>query len=89
LGLHLKIYEYNFKKDKTTDQATLPFFYYLINPGIVFPLDFFAQSDVKQPLARLRPELVAAYREAKNGDNTQLLTQAFMKSSMPEEFKMQ
>jgi hypothetical protein len=84
LGLHLKIYEYNFKKDKTTDQAVLPHFYYLINPGIVFPLDYIAQAGSRQPLARLRPELVAAYRDVHIGENTQLLTQAFMASSMPE-----
>lgn len=44
LGVNLKIYEYNFNKDKSQDQATLPNFYYLINPGIVFPLDFNAQQ---------------------------------------------
>ena len=47
LGLHLKIYEYNFKKDKTQDQAFLPHFYYLINPDIVFPLDYLAQKKGK------------------------------------------
>jgi hypothetical protein len=87
LGLHLKIFEYNFKKDKTQDQATLPHFYYLLNPGIVFPLDYLTQKGNVQQLARLRPELVAAYRDHCIFDNPQLLSQAFMQSSMPTEFK--
>ena len=44
LGPRLKIFEYNFKKDKTQDQVTLPNFYYLINPGIVFPIDYNCQK---------------------------------------------
>lgn len=65
----------------------MPHFYYLINPGIAFPLDYLEQRNGVQPLARLRPELVAAYRDYHIGDSTQLLTQAFMQSSMPLEFQ--
>lgn len=82
LGIGLKIFEYNFKKDKSQDQATLPNFYYLINPGIVFPLDFTAQKMALQPYARLRPNIVAFYRDYYKGSDPQLMSQAFMISSL-------
>lgn len=85
--MQLKIYEYSFNKDKGRDQALLPHFYYLINPGIVFPLDYSSQRTAIQPLARLRPELVAAYRDFRLDSDSQLLSQAFMTSSLPDEFK--
>lgn len=40
LGIHLKIYEYSVKKDKSQDITSLPDFYYLINIGKIFPLDY-------------------------------------------------
>jgi hypothetical protein len=45
LGSSLKIFEYAAKKDKTQDQAILPNFYYLINPGLIFPVDFNFQKE--------------------------------------------
>lgn len=63
LGNTLKVFEYNFKKDKTQDQIILPNFYYLINPGIVFPIDYNFQKSSLNALARLRPEIVAFYRD--------------------------
>lgn len=87
LGLNLKVYEYNYKKDKSQDQITLPNFYYIINPGIVFPVDFNYQKEKINLMARLRPELVAFFRDYYKEEDPQLLVQAFMKSSMPEDFK--
>jgi hypothetical protein len=84
LGIGLRIFEYNFKKDKSQDSAaTLPNFYYLINPGIVFPLDYIAQKTALQPYARLRPNIVAFYRDYYKGSDPQLMSQAFMLSTSP------
>lgn len=44
LGHNLRIFEYNIKKDNSQDQASLPNFYYLVNVGMVCPLDFNAQQ---------------------------------------------
>lgn len=63
LGHTLKVFEYNFKKDKTQDQIILPNFYYLLNPGFVFPIDYNFQKSSLNSLARLRPEIVAFYRD--------------------------
>jgi hypothetical protein len=63
LGAHLKMYEYTYKKDKSQDQIILPNFYYIINPGIAFPIDFNYQHKGVDLMSRLRPELVAFFRE--------------------------
>ncbi len=83
LGPHLKIYEYSFKKDKTQDQITLPNFYYLTNIGMIFPVNYKFQRDQPDYLARLRPEIVAFFRDSCKDENTQLLSQAFMDSTLP------
>ena len=67
--------------------AILPNFYYLINPGLLFPLDYNAQNTTPTPLARLRPEIVAFYRDYTKDDSSQLLSQAFLHSSASEDFK--
>ena len=59
----MKLCEYNYKKDKSQDQMTLPHFYYLINLGVIFPLDFNFQKAHINENARLRPELVAFFRD--------------------------
>ena len=87
LGITLKIFEYNYKKDKSQDSTTLPNFYYLINPGIVFPLDYTAQKIALQPFARLRPNIVAFFRDYYKGDDPQLMSQAFMLSNIPQDTK--
>lgn len=87
LGAYLKIYEYTYKKDKSQDQITLPNFYYIINPGIAFPIDFNYQHNDVNLMARLRPELVAFFRDYYKSDTPQLLVQAFMKTSLSEEIK--
>lgn len=74
LGISLKIFEYNYKKDKSQDSAILPNFYYLITPGIVFPLDYIAQKTALQPYARLRPNIVAFYRDYYKGNDPQLMS---------------
>jgi hypothetical protein len=51
----LKVFEYSFKKDKSQDMATLPQFYYLMNIGMIFPLDFNFQMNKINMTARLRP----------------------------------
>lgn len=63
LGASLKIFEYSGKKDKTQDLVTLPNFYYLINPGVVFPVDYNYQKKSINEMARLRPEIVAFFRD--------------------------
>jgi hypothetical protein len=55
LGASLKIFEYNFKKDRTQDQVILPNFYYLLNPGNVFPIDYNFQKATLNHTAHLRP----------------------------------
>lgn len=86
LGAHLKMFEYTYKKDKSQDQITLPNFYYIINPGIAFPIDFNYQHEGVDFMARLRPELVAFFRDYYHkSESPQLLVQAFMKTSLSEE----
>lgn len=87
LGPNLKIFQYTYKKDKSQDQITLPNFHYIINPGIVFPIDINYQHNQGNLMARLRPELVAFFRNYSKLESPQLLAQAFMKTSLSEQIK--
>jgi len=58
LGHNLKIYEYAAKKDLKSDQNTLMNFYYIVNVGKIFPLDFNFQIKKLNLDSRLRPELI-------------------------------